>query len=208
MELNENSEIVKIEKEFLANKNRKACYDVKAYNESFCDEDCFVQEFDEDELTALKSLREKYGKDDFCKHLEEVFTDEDRLHDLSYGEEIFDIDLDQPSYQYRFSRYDLVNGTLQRTEMKLVLNDNCYLSLLKLCIEDKGRNMNKLRCADKSMYEVIMHYIYWALCDDDRFFSWDWPFLIVMDEIMEDADKIAEEHPEFRSIGYVGYNFF
>lgn len=208
MELNENNEIEKVAKEFLANKNRKACYDVKAYNESFCDEDCFVQEFDEDELTALKSLREKYGKDDFCKHLEEVFTDEDELYDLSCGEEIIDIDLDRPNYQYRFSRYDLVNGVLQRTEMKLVLNDNHYLSLLKLCIEDKGMNMNKLRFADKSLYDLISHYIYWALCDEDRFYSMDWPFLIVMDEIMEDADKIAKEHPEFRSMEYVGYYFF
>ena len=44
--------------------------------------------------------------------------------------------------------------------------------------------------------------------EEDRFFSWDWPFLIVMDEIMEDADKIAKEHPEFRSMWHIGYPYF
>lgn len=58
----------------------------------------------------LISLCEKFGAEDFFRHLNEVFDYDGYIHDLSDGDEITAIDLDTPYYTYE----SLFSGELLR----------------------------------------------------------------------------------------------
>jgi len=208
MEFNKNSKFAKLAKEFMATKSRKDYYEITAFNDEDCEEWRFLNAFTEEELNALQQLREKYGMQDFFNHLDEVITDPDELHDLSVGLEITSFDLDTPYHQYRFGRHELVKGELVRHEMLIEISDDKYVRLLELCLSDGGMNMNKLRYADRSIYNELMREVDLHLTDD-HYYIGNYPFLVTMDELMEDVEQIFAAHPELERMDYVftGYPF-
>ena len=58
--------------------------------------------------SQLLALREKYGKNEFYNHLDEVF-DEDTLHDMIYGSEVISFDLDNEYYMYSFAYHQITD---------------------------------------------------------------------------------------------------
>lgn len=208
MEFNKNSKFAKLAKEFMATKSRKDYYEITAFNDEDCEEWRFLNAFTDEELNALQQLREKYGMQDFFNHLDEVITDPDELHDLSVGLEITSFDLDTLYHQYRFGRHELVKGELVRHEMLIEISDDKYVRLLELCLSDGGMNMNKLRYADRSIYNELMREVDLHLTDD-HYYIGNYPFLVTMDELMDDVEQIFAAHPELERMDYVftGYPF-
>ena len=190
-----NSKTLSLAKEFFAKKERKAVYELTA-----CDDDHqeygYFQELSDDELAALRVLRDKYGNEEFVKHLDEVFKDPDELCDLSCGDEITSFDIDTPYYQYIFSRHELRDGKLHEYKMKIELSDKMYIYLLALCLSDPSINMNKLEYVDRGIYFTIKRQVDAYLCDDG-FFVGSYPYLVTMDELKDDAQKVFEETPDF-----------
>lgn len=206
MEYIENSKYIKLAKTFLSSKKRKNYYEIIALNDDNLEELRFLQELDDDNIRSLRNLREKYGKDVFVKHLDEVFTDPDEIHDLTCGCEILNFNLDKSFHQYRFALHELIGETLQRRDVLVELTDEWYIRLLSYCIEDSDMNVNKLRYADKTLHGIVTRETDNYLCDDG-FFTASNPYLITMDEIKEDAAQILAENPELRKTGIIGYLF-
>ena len=206
MEYNDTNRYAKSAKKFLAGKERKKYCEIFVLNDDTMEELCFLQEMNEKEIQALRDLRDKYGKDNFIMHLDEVYTEPDQIHDLTCGCEILGMNIDTPCHQYTFSRCELVKGELVKHKCLVELSDEAYIRLLSYCLEDRSMNLNKLRYADKNIYSTIVHNIDSYLCDDG-FFMGDYPYLITMDEVKEDADKILSGIPELPTSNSMGYLF-
>lgn len=206
MEYIENSKYAQLARKCLAEKNRKNYYEFMAQNDEGVETLRFLRELSDDVIKALQGLREKYGQDNFVTDLDEVFTDSDEIHDLTFGCEILDINLDKPLHMYRFARHELSGDSLQRRESLVELSDEQYMRLLYLCLEDKDMNVNKLRYADKALYGIVIEGVDNYLCDDGFFMGCN-PYLITMDEIKEDAAQILAENPDLCQTETVGYLF-
>jgi hypothetical protein len=159
-------------------------------------------------MTKLLALREKYGKDDFFNHLDEVF-DEDTLHDMIYGSEVISFDLDTVYYMYSFVYHQITPKGLVTGEVKINLCDATYVRLLAHRLEDKDLTRNSLRYADKDLHDIVTHGVDHHFCDEDIYMVSN-PYTITMDELKADAQKIRELHPDkFKNdFGTVGYFLF
>ena len=156
-------------------------------------------------MTKLIALREKYGKDDFFNHLEEVF-DEDTLHDMIYGSEVISFDLDTEYYMYNFVYHQITPNGLVTGKVKINLYDETYVRLLAHHLENKDLTINSLRYADEELYNIVTHGVDCNFCYDDIYEVRD-PYTITMDEVKADAQKIREQNPDkFKNdFGTVGY---
>lgn len=199
------NQIVAASRKVLAEKTRKNYYEIITWDEESSQEIRLLEEFNEKELDALRKLREKYGKKDFAKHLDEVFADPDVLSDLGGGQDIVDIDLDTIYHQYRFSGHKLAGNQLYSHESWVEMTDEQYIQLLSLCVRDSGMNVNKLKYADIDLYNLIVRGVDSYLVYDG-FYTSDAPYLITMDEINEDVVKVLEINPTLKS-GNLGYKF-
>lgn len=190
--------------EYFATKVRLLNYELTALDEDTLSEVCFYETFSEEEIQLLLSLRERYGQDEFVKHLDEIFTDPDELYDLSCGREILSIDLDKPYYTYEFGCHELVDGDLCKHTVRVLMDDLQYIKALSLLLSDSGMNFNKLQFADSSLYDLINNQIVRSFCDDGFYFG-SHPFLITFDELQRDADEIRKQHPELKKDTGIGY---
>jgi hypothetical protein len=156
-------------------------------------------------MTQLLALREKYGKEEFFNHLNEIF-DEDTLYDMVYGNEIIGFDLDSEYFMYNFTYHQITDEGVTKGSLNIHLTDETYIKLLAMHLQDKGLNINKLKYADKSLYEIVTRGIDLHLCIDDTYMVSD-PYTITMDEIKADAKNIREQHLEkFQNEnGIIGY---
>lgn len=206
MVYNENNKYAQLARKFLEGKSRKIYYEIVALDEDHMEEVSFLNAFNDDDVKALRDLREKYGKDGFVKHLDELFTDPDEIHDLTCGCEILDINLDKHYHMYRFARHELRGDSLFKSEVLIELPDEWYVRLLSHCIHDKDMNVNKLKYADKFLYDTVISKVDNHLANDG-FFDGCYPYLITMDEVKEDARTILAENPELCKTGIMGYLF-
>lgn len=180
---------------YLSTKTREAFYWVCYPDEFNPDSDCSsLYPFSNEEIASLKALREKYGKDEFFRHLEEVF-DEDTLHDLG-AEEITGIILDYPSYRYKFVCHSITDKGLYSSPLRIEMSDETYVKMLELLLWDKDMNLNILKYVDESLYRVLSSNIDDTFRDELGAYSIPHPFAITFDELKEDAQKIREQYPD------------
>jgi hypothetical protein len=62
-----------------------------------------------------------------------------------------------------------------------------------------------MKYADKKLYEKIMQGVDMRFVDEFGFYEADLPFLITMDEVMEDVKQILSVHPELKRETYSYY---
>lgn len=201
-----NNEIEKLARKLLAEKSRKNYYEVIALDEDILEERRFLHEIDDEHIKEFCNLREKYGEEEFVKHLGEVITDAAELHDFSFGCEVLKFNIDSPYHQYSFGCHELVGESLCKKDVLVEMDDEAYVQLLVLCVEDKDMNVNKLRYANEDLYRLVVREVDGYFCDD-LCYCGQHPYLITMDEIREDANRILAERPEVRQWGYKGYSF-
>ena len=190
-----NPAFITLAQNYLATKERTPHYEIRSISDC-CPADgwCNLQSFSKEEMAQLLALREKYGKDGFYNHLDEVF-DEDTMHDMIYGSEVISFDLDNEYYMYSFAYHQITDKGVTSGKVKLHLEDETYVRLLALHLENKDLTINSLRYADKNLYEVVNRGVDYHFCYDDGYYVRD-PYTITMDEIKADAQKIREQHPE------------
>jgi hypothetical protein len=187
-------ELIKAEREavnaFLSNKERTVYTEFTVFGEEYGDLRSLVA-LSEAQKQGILALREKYGEKDYLEHMSEVITDADELYDMCLGYELESIDLDTPYYQYRFSRHEMEeDGHLSVHEMWIEMSDEEYNELLSLCVIHRGLTLNKLHYCHRSLYEALVCRIESSLQDLEGFFMCDCPYLVTMDEAMEDAKQV------------------
>ena len=201
-----NPTYISLAQNYLATKERTPHYEIRSISDC-CPADgwCNLVSFSKEEMAQLLALREKYGKEEFYNHLDEVF-DEDTLHDMIYGSEVISFDLDNEYYMYYFAYHQITDKGVTSDKVKLHLEDETYVRLLALHLENKDLTINSLRYADKNLYDIVTRGVDQNFCYDDIYEVCD-PYTITMDEAREDAQKIREQHPEkFANMhGMVGY---
>lgn len=201
-----NPAFITLAQNYLATKERTPHCEIRSISDC-CPADgwCNLQSFTDEEMAQLLALREKYGKEEFYNHLDEVF-DEDTLHDMIYGSEVISFDLDNEYYMYSFAYHQITDKGVTSGKVKLHLEDDTYVRLLALHLENKDLTINSLRYADKNLYEVVTRGVDYHFCYDGDYLVRD-PYTVTMDEIKADAQMIREQHPEkFANMhGMVGY---
>lgn len=190
-----NKKVNSICKQYLDAKTRPAWYEITAVN-CLMQEVCFLDSFANEDVCALKSLREKYGAQEFVKHLEEVFDDPSVIRDLTGGLEIVGIDLDVPCYKYKFGLHELTSsGKLYQSVVELVLSDDSYLELLRAIVSDAHMNMNSLKYANRALFDRLSYQLDSTKVDDSCF-SCKYPYIVTFDEANNDVEQILKQHPD------------
>lgn len=185
----------------LASKGKKPYYSISYYDEVFNDTRHHPCTLTNDELEGLRTLRARYGSDEYFNHLEEVFYDSNRIYDLTLGYAPIDFNLDTPYYMYEFGLHELVDGKLETTHMLLSLSDEEYIRLINLCIIDEHMNYNALKHADNDLYGKLEQQIDNGFIEEEEYaptFKCHFPYLVTMDEVQADAEQIIKEHPYLR----------
>lgn len=203
--IEKNEAAVKAAKEFFSTKTPRLFYIISALDEDVLNEICFHQEFSSEEIEQLVELRKKYGEQEFFKHLDEVFNDEDVIHDFTCGAEILGIDLDAPMRKYRFTVHFFNGEKTYGRHAMVELTDEEYIELLALRLDDNHMNMSVLRHLNKNLHDKILKEVEWQTAYDDGLLLCPDPFLVTMDEVNEDAEAIMAVHPEFVEVGYREY---
>lgn len=193
---------LKLAKDFLATKERENYYGFTAWDEDHCQEDVYPNVLSDEDVANLRALKEKYGKE-FVKHLDEVYDDEDVIHDFTCGQEILDIDLDYITHRYQFKIHELKpDGTVFSCPCMVEFRDDDYAKLLACLIYDEDFTMNTLWFYDNSLFNAIMREIYWHFSDEGCPMIKN-PYVATPDEAKADADAIVKQHDikRFFSLG-------
>ena len=181
--------------EFFTNKQRKPSYVVHLLNEDNLTEYSHNYRLADKEVQALKDLRKQYGED-YVLHLEEVFSDEDDIIELTGGDMLIDIDLDKPVYEYAMTINEIADGTLKSRTILIELSDNEYKKLMCYIFKDCQMNYNMLRYCDHDLYKKIEEQVESYFIDEGGYYSCMYPYTVTMNEPTEDATTLRREHPE------------
>lgn len=158
-------------------------------------DDCYsLYPFSDEEIASMKTLREKYGEDEFIKHLGEIF-DEETLGFID-SEYVDSIIIDRPTYRYTFGYHEIKDNGVYSSKFKIELSDETYIKLLELHLYDKDMNLNILKYADENLYNILSSEIDGRFREDSWQYCITRPFAITMDELKEDAQKIREQYPD------------
>ena len=201
-----NPTYITLAQNYLKTKERTPHYEIRSISDC-CPADGWrnLESFSDEDMAKLLALREKYGKEDFFNHLDEVF-DEDTLHDMIYGSETIGFDLDTEYYMYGFTYHQITPRGVVTGKVKINLWDETYVRLVAHHLENKDLTINSLRYADKDLYDIVTRGVDQNFCYDGIYEVCD-PYTITMDEARADAQKIREQHPDkfANTHGMVGY---
>ena len=206
MKINQFEDGLKLAQEFLTSKKRDNYHEFKVFYDDHGEECIFLNHLTDAQVTALRSLKEKYGEE-FVKHLDEVYDNPDTIHDLTGGCEILDIDLENVSYKYAVTIHELESdGTLSSIPTRISLSDEEYARLIAWHLYDEHFTMNMLRHRDGQLYDIVMSKAenYYTDMDGYCLFVSN-PYLITLDEAKADAEIIVKQHEIERSGAYIGF---
>ena len=201
MELETFEECLKLAKEYLPTKERKKYYYFKTITEPYPDYTYYIQPIEDDELIALKALKEKYGEQ-YTKHLDEVYDDPDVISDFLCGDEFIDVDLDTVTHMYTFKTHEVKpDGTISSSNCSVELNDEEYTQLLAWHLLFKHTTINTLRYHDRKLYDSIWREVDHRVSDLGCIMK-DYPYTVTLDEVLADVDIIKRQHNIESSEGY------
>ena len=214
MEYNEDNIYYKLAKEYFSKKDRVKSYPVSIYTLSDVDgiKDCIMR-FDDETIQKFEMLRDKYKEE--CKdiipgeYLDECLSPEE--YEKIFGEgEVDTIDLDNPVYEYNFAICVLKDNNLERHACCYAcLADESYIRILALCLQDKHMNLNKLRYADRDLYDTITYMLdvnyFKAPEPTSPWYAGKYPYIVLLDEAHNDAEQIANAHPEIERYEFMIY---
>ena len=194
-------ECLKLAKEFLPTKERKKYYYFEAIDETYPEHVYYIQSIEDDELPALRALKEKYGEE-FVKHLDEVFDDPDIIHDFTCGDELIDVDFDNVKHMYRFKTYTLkADETVCSSSCLLEFSDEEYTKLLAWHLYYKHTTINALRYLDRELYDCIWSKVDHEVAIEGSIMK-DYPYTVTFDEVLADVESITRQHNIKLSEGY------
>lgn len=189
-------------KNYLAQKERKNYYESKGILEPYPDYSYMLVDLSDEEVNMIRPLKEKYGED-FVNHLNEVIEDEDYISDMFCGEPV-DIDLDTIYHQYSFTLSEVDGDKVSSRQVLFHLSDEEYTKLLAWHLYDSHLVINTLFYRNEPLARRIMRKAMWYYCDDYTPIL-SYPFVIVMDEALADADQIRLDNGLTKSNSYLGF---
>ena len=198
-------ECLTMAQDFLTTKQRGCFYQFTALDDNFDREYCCYNELSADDVARLRALKDHYG-DAFVRHLDEVFSDPDLLHDFTGGGEILAIDLDHVHYYYDLSLHELQpDGTVHTIPTSVAFSDDEYARLVAWHLYDEHLTMNLLRHHDRELYDVVMLAAdnYYSDTDCDCLMV-SHPYLVTLDEAKVDSELIVVKHNIKRNGWYCG----
>lgn len=187
-------DFLKQAKEFLPTKERINHYDFRVYDDQWDREMVYTNAIDDEEYAALCALKAKFGND-FVKHIDEVFENPDVIYDLTCGNELLDIDIDQVKHLYQFHAREIKpDGTVVDNTCHIELSDDDYARLLAWHLYDQYLTVNTLRHYDRRLYDTILAEVdYYFLDPDCDFITIENPYVVTFDEARTDADTIRRQ---------------
>jgi len=200
-------ECLAMAQDFLTTKQRTSFYQFTALDDNFDREYCCYNELSADDVARLRALKDHYG-DAFVRHLDEVFSDPDIIHDFTGGGEILAIDLDHVHYYYSVSLHELQpDGTVYTIHTSVAFSDDEYARLIAWHLYDEHLVINTLRYRDRKLYDSVLDGadLYHTDIDCDCLFVSN-PYLITLDEARADADLIVRQRGIEHDGAYVGIN--
>ena len=188
--------------EFLTTKERSCFYQFTAFDDDNGREYNCYNELTADDIARLRALKDKYG-DAFVRHLDEVFSDPDLVHDFTGGGEILAIDLDNVYYHYRLSIHEMnPDGSIRVDIVRVAFSDDEYARLVAWHIYDEHLTINTLRHRDRKLYDAVLDGADFYQSDEDCLIASN-PYLVTLDEAQEDSDLIVQQHGIERDSGYL-----
>ena len=191
-------------KTYLAKKERVNYYETLGYDEPYPDYVGIYTAISDDEVAKIRELKERYGEE-FTDHLNEVIDDEDVIHDMFYGEPA-DIDLDTVYHLYRFTLSEVHGDKVSSRNILIQLSDEEYCKLLAWHLYDSHLVINTLFYRDEELARKLMrssmNYFFDEICP-----MIDYPYVIVMDEALDDADIIRKENGLTKENAYLSLVF-
>ena len=131
-----------------------------------------------------------------------MFDGPDFVHDLTYGGDILDLDLDTVWHMYGFTLHELQSdGTLRSKPCKIEFSDDDYTRLIDWYLYDKNLTINRLRYHDRDLYNTIIKGADGMHCNTTGFFDATEPFLLTFDEAKADAELLVKRHSIEYNIG-------
>ena len=200
-------ECLTLAQNFLTTKERSCFYQFTALDDNFDREYYCYNELSADDVARLRALKNHYG-DTFVRHLDEVFSDPDLIHDFTGGGEILAIDLDHVHHRYGVALHELQpDGTVHTIHTRVAFSDDEYARLLAWHLYDEHLTVNTLRHRDRKLFDSVLDGAdrYHTDIDGDCLFVSN-PYLITLDEARADADLIVHHHNIERTGAYVGIN--
>ena len=198
-------ECLAMAQDFLTTKERDCFYLFTALDDNFDREYYCYNELSADDVARLRALKDHYG-DAFVRHLDEVFSDPDIIHDFTGGREILAIDLNHLHYHYDLSLHELQpDGTVHTIHTSVAFSDDEYARLIAWHLYDEHLVINTLRYRDRKLYDSVLDGADLYHIDGDCLFVSN-PYLITLDEARADADLIVRHHNIQRDGAYVGIN--
>lgn len=186
-------------KKFLSKKDRVNYYESRGIAEPYADYACMLTPLTDEEVRQIKEVKERYGED-FVEHLNEVIDDPDVISDMFYGDPV-DIDLETIHHQYKFTIRSVRGETVSSREVLVELSDDDYCKLLAWHLFDSHILMNTLFYRDEELYKKIMHDVMCWLSDDGIVMVDD-PFVVTMEEALNDKEQILKENNFTQTEGY------
>ena len=180
--------------EYAATKDLKKSYCVEVIEEPIVEPVATDVVFTDKEVARINAIKAKYG-DDYISHLNE-FSDDGEFEPLEdiigFNEEIVDIHTDYFEHPIKFGAHVYVDGQIQDRCVSVNMKKEEYVELLAWHLFDEHLTMNILYHRDRSLYSRIIR-------EGDRYLlHWDfyctYPYFFTMDEAIEDADRIREQH--------------
>ena len=190
---------LQLAKEFLSKKDRVNYYESRGIAEPFADYACMLTPLTVEEVRQIKEVKERYGED-FVEHLNKVIDDPDVISDKFYGDPV-DIDLETIHHQYKFTIRSVRGETVSSREVLVELSDDDYCKLLAWHLFDSHILMNTLFYRDEELYKKIMHDVMCWLSDDGIVMVDD-PFVVTMEEALNDKEQILKENNFTQTEGY------
>lgn len=190
---------LQLAKKFLSKKDRVNYYESRGIAEPYADYACMLTPLTDEEVCKIKEVKERYGED-FVEHLNEVIDDPDVISDMFYGDPV-DIDLETIHHQYKFTIRSVRGETVSSREVLVELSDDDYCKLLAWHLFDSHILMNTLFYRDEELYKKIMHDVMCWLSDDGIVMVDD-PFVVTMEEALNDKEQILKENNFTQTEGY------
>lgn len=187
---------------YLAKKEQKNYYEFTAFDEEINGRFFYLNELSDEEVKQIENLKTCYG-DDYIKYLDKVFDDPDVISDLTVGDEILEIDTESKYHKYEFVLHEVYDGQVTTKKLLLCISDDSYAKLLAWHLYDHHLTINTLYCHDKELYDLITCEAMRNCCDEIGCCFIDNPFVLTMDEAVEDVESIMKEHGLHKGDGYL-----
>lgn len=183
-----NKNIQKLVKNYLSNKEKPTFYTCVTTDDFGYDRQEWLVQIDDEDLKALKALREKYG-DDYINHTQGAI---DEWSDITMDGTARSLDLDHPHHLYALGIVTFEGDKAKRTEYMALLADEDHAKLVEHFVDYPNFNIHCLGLEDPDLYKRVMDEVEDHFRTDDETLMFRSTYAVTLDEAESDAAAIRK----------------